>query len=123
MGSPCISKNGFSVTCHECGSDLVKFEYDYDGCIRIVCGNCSNGNLSNKNIQDDDEVTVIFENFESFVIRKKYIDLLFDDNETINEIIFKEEYTCCYDDWYENIGVYDRIMKHQDICNVYITWS
>ena len=74
MGSPCISKNGFSVTCHECGSDLVKFEYDYSGCIMMVCENCNNGNLCSKDMQDDDDVTVVFENLESFVIRKKHID-------------------------------------------------
>ena len=120
MGSPCISKNGFSVTCHECGSDLVKFEYDYSGCIMMVCENCNNGNLCSKDMQDDDEVTVVFENLESFVIRKKHIDLLFDDNEMIYEIRFKEENICCYDDWCENIGAYDRIIKHPDICSVYI---
>ena len=51
MGSPCISKNGFSVTCHECGSDLVKFEYNYSGCIMMVCENCNNGNLCSKDMQ------------------------------------------------------------------------
>ena len=38
----------------------------------------------------------------------------------ICKISFKEEDISDYDDWYEDIGAYDRIMKHSDICSVYI---
>ena len=120
MGSPCVSRSGFNITWNECGSEWVNFEYDGEGGIKMVCGNCNNSKTCKENIQDNDEVTVVFENLESFVIRKKYTDLLFDDSEMICKISFKEEDISNYDDWYEDIGAYDRIMKHPDICNVYI---
>ena len=28
MGSPCVSRSGFNITCNECGSEWINFEYD-----------------------------------------------------------------------------------------------